>query len=147
VDLGGAFAVANAGHAHPRIAAAVAAQAARLMHGMGDVHPPAVKVELLEALAARFPGGGPARAVLGSSGADAVEAALETAQLASGRAGAVAFDGGYHGLSSVPSTSRRAPTSARRSSRACRRRPRSRATATWRTCAAPRAGRASRWAQ
>ena len=57
VDLGGAFAVANAGHAHPRIVAAVAEQAARLLHGMGDVHPSAVKVELLEALAARFPGG------------------------------------------------------------------------------------------
>jgi 4-aminobutyrate aminotransferase/(S)-3-amino-2-methylpropionate transaminase len=118
VDLGGAFAVANAGHAHPRIAAAVAAQAARLMHGMGDVHPPAVKVELLEALAARFPGSVPARAVLGSSGADAVEAALETAQLATGRAGAVAFEGGYHGLSlgALDATSRsdfRAPFAAR----------------------------------
>jgi 4-aminobutyrate aminotransferase/(S)-3-amino-2-methylpropionate transaminase len=118
VDLGGAFAVANAGHAHPRIAAAVSEQAARLMHGMGDVHPPAVKVALLEALAARFPGGGPARAVLGSSGADAVEAALETVLLASGRAGVVAFEGGYHGLSlgALDATSRadfRTPFAAR----------------------------------
>lgn len=118
VDLGGAFAVASAGHAHPRIAAAVADQAARLMHGMGDVHPPSRKVELLEALAARFPGGGPARAVLGSSGSDAVEAALETALLATGRAGAVAFEGGYHGLSlgALDATSRqdfRAPFAAR----------------------------------
>ncbi len=99
VDLGGGFGVANAGHAHPTVAAAVASQAARLMHAMGDVHPPRVKVELLEALAARFPGGGAARAVLGSSGSDAVEIALKTAQLATGRAGLVAFEGGYHGLS------------------------------------------------
>jgi 4-aminobutyrate aminotransferase-like enzyme len=118
VDLGGAFAVANAGHAHPRVAEAVAAQARRLLHGMGDVYPPAAKVELLEALAARFPGGGPARAVLGSSGADAVEAALETAALATGRAGAVAFEGAYHGLSlgALDATSRedfRAPFAAR----------------------------------
>ncbi len=98
LDLCGAFAVSNVGHAHPRVAAAVAEQAARLLHGMGDVHPPASKVELLEALAARFPGGGPARGLLGSSGADAVEAALKTAQLATGRAGVVAFEGGYHGL-------------------------------------------------
>jgi 4-aminobutyrate aminotransferase/(S)-3-amino-2-methylpropionate transaminase len=98
LDLSGAFAVANVGHAHPRVVAAVAEQAARLLHGMGDVHPPAAKVELLEALAARFPGGGPARGVLGCSGADAVEAALKTAQLATGRAGVVAFEGGYHGL-------------------------------------------------
>jgi 4-aminobutyrate aminotransferase-like enzyme len=99
LDLGGAFAVANVGHAHPRVVRAVAEQAGRLLHGMGDVHPPEVKVELLEALAARFPGGGPARAVLGSSGADAVEAALKTAQLATGRSGVLAFEGAYHGLS------------------------------------------------
>lgn len=99
LDLGGAFAVANVGHAHPRVVRAVAEQAARLLHGMGDVHPSAVKVALLEALAARFPGGGAARTVLGSSGADAVEAALKTAQLAAGRAGILAFEGAYHGLS------------------------------------------------
>lgn len=99
VDLTAAFGVANAGHAHPRVAAAVAEQASRLLHGMGDVQPPAVKLALLEALAARYPGGGPAKAVLGSSGSDAVETALKTAVLASGRAGVVAFEGGYHGVS------------------------------------------------
>lgn len=98
VDLGGGFGVANVGHAHPRVVSAVAEQAERLPHGMGDVHPAAVKVALLEALCARYPGGVPARAVLGSSGSDAVEAALKTALLATGRAGVVAFEGGYHGL-------------------------------------------------
>jgi len=98
VDLTAGFGVANVGHAHPRVVEAVARQAATLLHGMGDVQPPAVKVELLEALTARFPGGGEARAVLGSSGSDAVEAALETALLATGRAGVVAFEGAYHGL-------------------------------------------------
>jgi len=98
VDLGAAFGVANVGHAHPRVVRAVADQAAALLHGMGDVHPSAVKVELLEALAQRFPGGGPARAVLGSSGSDAVEIALKTTALATGRAGAIAFEGAYHGL-------------------------------------------------
>jgi 4-aminobutyrate aminotransferase-like enzyme len=98
IDLGGGFGVANAGHAHPRVVAAVAEQSARLMHAMGDVHPPAVKVALLEALAARFPGGGPARAVLGSSGSDAVESALKTALVATGKPGVIAFSGAYHGL-------------------------------------------------
>jgi 4-aminobutyrate aminotransferase/(S)-3-amino-2-methylpropionate transaminase len=98
VDLTGAFGVSNAGHAHPRVVAAVAEQASTLLHGMGDVHPSAVKVELLEALTRRFPGGGTARAVLGSSGSDAVELALKTAALATGRAGVVAFEGAYHGL-------------------------------------------------
>jgi 4-aminobutyrate aminotransferase/(S)-3-amino-2-methylpropionate transaminase len=99
VDLGAGFGVANVGHAHPRVVEALAAQEGALLHAMGDVHPAAVKVALLEALAARFPGGGPARAVLGSSGSDAVEIALKTALLASGHAGVVAFEGAYHGVS------------------------------------------------
>ena len=98
VDLSGAFGVANAGHAHPEVVSALGSQAARLLHGMGDVHPPAVKVELLEALVARYPGGVAARAVLGSSGADAVETAVKTALLHTGSPGIIAFEGAYHGL-------------------------------------------------
>ncbi len=99
VDLGAGFGVLGVGHAHPRVVEAVARQSASLVHAMGDVYPAAIKVDLLEALAERFPGGGPARAVLGSSGSDAVEAAIETAVLATGRPGVVAFEGAYHGLS------------------------------------------------
>lgn len=99
VDLGAGFGVAAVGHAHPRVARAVAEQSATLLHAMGDVHPPAIKVELLEALCARYPGGAAARGVLGSSGSDAVEIALETALLATGRPGVVAFESAYHGLS------------------------------------------------
>jgi 4-aminobutyrate aminotransferase-like enzyme len=118
VDLGAGFGVANVGHAHPRVVEAVCAQARGLLHGMGDVHPAAPKVELLEALVRRFPGGGPARATLASSGSDAVEIALETALLATGRPGVVAFEGAYHGLSlgALDATERgffRAPFAAR----------------------------------
>ena len=98
VDLTAAFGVANVGHAHPKVVAALSLQAERLLHGMGDVHPPAVKVELLEALVARYPGGVPARGVLSSSGSDAVDTALKTAMLATGRPGILAFEGAYHGL-------------------------------------------------
>ncbi|HEX2203247.1 MAG TPA: aspartate aminotransferase family protein [Longimicrobium sp.] len=97
VDLTAAFAVAGPGHAHPRIVAAVREQAGRLMHGMGDVHPPAIKVDLLRALAEVAPGG-LNRAILASSGAEAVEAALKTAALATGKPRVLAFHGGYHGL-------------------------------------------------
>jgi 4-aminobutyrate aminotransferase/(S)-3-amino-2-methylpropionate transaminase len=76
----------------------VADQSERLLHALGDVYPADAKVALLEALARRYPGGGPARAVLGSSGSDAVEAALKTALVATGRPGVVAFEGAYHGL-------------------------------------------------
>jgi 4-aminobutyrate aminotransferase/(S)-3-amino-2-methylpropionate transaminase len=98
IDLTSAFAVANVGHNHPRVVAAVRDQADRLLHGMGDVHPPAVKVELLDELVRRYPGGVPARGVLSSSGSDAVETAIKTAVLATGKAGIVAFEGAYHGL-------------------------------------------------
>jgi 4-aminobutyrate aminotransferase / (S)-3-amino-2-methylpropionate transaminase / 5-aminovalerate transaminase len=97
VDLTAAFAVAAAGHAHPEIVAAVQAQAAKLMHGMGDVHPPAIKVEVLRALAEVTPAG-LRRSVLANSGAEAVEAALKTVAIASGRPRVLAFRGSYHGL-------------------------------------------------
>ena len=109
VDLTAAFGVANVGHAHPDVVHAVAHQAETLLHGMGDVHPARVKVELLEKLASIYPrglgsSGGAAgapdvRGVLSSSGSDAVETAIKTAMLATGRAGILAFEGAYHGLS------------------------------------------------
>jgi len=99
VDLTAGFGVCNVGHAHPQVSRAVAEQAKRLLHGLGDVHPSRVRLELLEALVGQFPGAVPARAILGSSGSDAVEMALETALLATGAPGVVAFEGAYHGLS------------------------------------------------
>lgn len=105
VDLTAAFGVANVGHAHPEVVAALTRQAERLLHGMGDVHPARVKVELLERLVALYPRPSPdaapveARGLLSSSGSDAVETAIKTALLATGRAGILAFEGAYHGLS------------------------------------------------
>ena len=97
LDFTGAFGVALAGHRHPLVVERIAAQARHLIHDMGDIHPPAVKVEFLEALAALMPWPD-TRTILGLSGSDAVEAALKTAQLATGRHGIIAFEGGYHGL-------------------------------------------------
>ncbi len=97
LDFTGAFGVALAGHRHPLVVERIVAQASRLVHGMGDIHPPAVKVEFLEALAALMPWPD-TRTILGLSGSDAVEAALKTAQLATGRHGIIAFEGSYHGL-------------------------------------------------
>lgn len=117
LDLTGAFGVALIGHAHPAVVEAVREQAGRLPHGMGDVHPPAVKVELLERLAALTPWDD-ARAVLASTGSEAVEIALKTAQVATARPGILAFEGAYHGLTlgALAATSRahfRAPFEAR----------------------------------
>lgn len=97
LDLTGAFGVALAGHAHPAVTDAVRRQAARLVHGMGDVHPPTLKVELLERLAGLAPWE-ESRTVLASTGSEAVEVALKTALLATDRPGILAVEGGYHGL-------------------------------------------------
>lgn len=98
IDLTAAFGVANAGHANPRVAAAVADQAARLMHGMGDIHPTAVRARLLERLAHVLPPG-LSKTFLATTGSEAVEAALKTAILATGRSRFAAYHGAYHGLS------------------------------------------------
>ncbi len=97
VDLTAGFAVSALGHRHPRVQEAIDRQAGELVHGMGDVHPPAVKVELLERLARLSPLDDP-RIVLGVTGSDAVEAALKTAVLHTGKPGVLAFTGAYHGL-------------------------------------------------
>jgi 4-aminobutyrate aminotransferase-like enzyme len=97
LDLTGAFGVSMAGHGADGVVEGIRDQAGRLIHGMGDVHPPAKKVEFLEALHDLGPWPH-SRAILGSSGTEAVEAALKTALLATGRPGVVAFEGAYHGL-------------------------------------------------
>lgn len=96
VDLTAGFGVASVGHRNPAVVAAAQAQLGRLPHAMGDAFPDPQRVRLLEALAERT---GLDHGILGSSGSDAVEAALKTARLASGRDGVLAFEGGYHGLS------------------------------------------------
>lgn len=98
VDLTGAFGVALIGHAHPRVVAAVQDQAQTLLHGMGDVFPNGPRIALMARLAELAPGD-LSQCLLASSGAEAVEAALKTAALHSGRPGVLAFWGSYHGLS------------------------------------------------
>ena len=87
LDLSGGFGVAALGHSNPKIRAAIAAQP--VMHALGDLAEAEVTVRLRERL------GRPTK--LGVTGEDAVEIALRTALLATGKAGIVAFEGAYHG--------------------------------------------------
>ena len=98
VDLTSAFAVAGIGHAHPRVVEAGKRQLDRLIHAMGDVYPSDAKVAFLERLARVAPGD-LSQCILGMSGASAIEAALKTAVVHTGKSGVLAFYGGYHGLS------------------------------------------------
>jgi 4-aminobutyrate aminotransferase-like enzyme len=101
LDLTAAFGVAAAGHANPRVVRAGTRQMAKLLHAMGDVHPHALKAQLARVLSGRtFERWGAARGktIFCNSGFEAVEAALKTAKLATGKPGVIAFAGAYHGL-------------------------------------------------
>ena len=110
LDLTAAFGVAAAGHANPNVVRAGQEQMATLLHAMGDVHPHRRKAELarelsritferwtsnLEAPKKKVE---TAKTIFCNSGFEAVEAALKTAALATGRHGVIAFHGAYHGL-------------------------------------------------
>jgi 4-aminobutyrate aminotransferase-like enzyme len=101
LDLTSGFGVATAGHGAPHLLQVFASQPLDLYHGLGDVHPSRLKADLCEALSkATFErwGLGSAKTTLGCAGFEAVEIALKTALLHTGREGVLAFRGGYHGL-------------------------------------------------
>src|SRR5450432_2155114 len=128
LDLTAAFGVAAAGHANPNVIKAGQKKMAKLPHAMGDVHPHALKAELAQKLSqmtferwtseskvqspkskidgvqtgselktknSKFKTG---KVIFSNSGFEAVESALKTAMLATGKRGVIAFSGAYHGL-------------------------------------------------
>lgn len=98
VDLTGGFGAAAVGHRNPRVVAAVEDAARRLLHGLADAAPHPTRMALAGMLSTRGPIRN-GRVYFASSGAEAIDIALKTAHLATGRPGVVAFDGGYHGTS------------------------------------------------
>lgn len=121
VDLTSGFGVASIGHRRPEVVAAIALQAAYLVHALGDVSAHPARLYLARRLVDLAPIASAeddkAQVFFAVSGADAVEIALKTALAATARPGVVAFDPGYHGLSAgaLAATSRpefRAPFSA-----------------------------------
>ena len=112
LDLTAAFGVAAAGHANSRVVKAGQQQMAKLLHAMGDVHPHALKAQLARELSRitferwtntpdarrQTPNPLTAKTIFCNSGFEAVEAALKTAMLATGKRGVIAFEDGYHGL-------------------------------------------------
>ena len=87
LDLSGGFGVAALGHRNPHVMSAISS--APVAHALGDLADAAVTAELRQSL--------PWPSKLGVTGADAVEIALRTALLATGKSGIVAFDDAYHG--------------------------------------------------
>ncbi len=97
LDFAAGIAVNSTGHAHPRVVAAIQAQAAELLHySASDFYLP-IYAETCERLAGMAPFAGPARVYLGNSGAEVVEAAIKLARYATHRQHVVSFLGGFHG--------------------------------------------------
>jgi 4-aminobutyrate aminotransferase / (S)-3-amino-2-methylpropionate transaminase / 5-aminovalerate transaminase len=97
MDLTAGFGVASVGHAHPELVHVAQQQMAEMPHAMGDAFPAYNKVALVKKLAQITPGH-LKRTLLANSGFEAVEVALKTAMIKTGKPGVIAFDKAYHGL-------------------------------------------------
>ena len=109
LDFLGGIAVVAAGHAHPKVVAAVAGQLATLGH-TSNLYFTGPQVDLAERLVDRF--GGAAKVFLSNSGAEANESAIKLARKwakehgASDRGDIITMRGGFHGrtLATVTAT-------------------------------------------
>ncbi len=99
LDMLGGVAVCALGHAHPALTAAIAKQAARLLHVSNLFYTPEI-VEAADAIVAKL---GPGRVYFCNSGTEANEAAIKAVRKLAWRAGEtdrieiVAIDGSFHG--------------------------------------------------
>ncbi|WP_018632752.1 4-aminobutyrate--2-oxoglutarate transaminase [Neomegalonema perideroedes] len=97
IDFAGGIAVLNTGHRHPKVVAAVKAQLDAFTHTAFQIIPYEPYIALCEKLNAIAPVGGPAKSLLFSTGAEAVENAVKIARAHTGRPGLIAFSGAFHG--------------------------------------------------
>jgi 4-aminobutyrate aminotransferase len=96
LDFANGIAVTTLGHAHPRVTAAIHAQADRLIGPTGAMGYAEPVVTLARMLAETFPD--PIDTVMFlNSGSEAIDGALKLARRITGRPGIVAFRGGFHG--------------------------------------------------
>jgi 4-aminobutyrate aminotransferase len=103
LDLGAGIAVNTTGHGHPRVVAAIAEQAATLVHTSVVVHHTR-NIELAERLAALCPFLDQPQVFFCNSGAEAVDGALKLARKVTGRPGVIAFRRAFHGRTLAATT-------------------------------------------
>ena len=97
IDFAGGIAVLNTGHRHPKVIAAVKKQLDAFTHTAFQIVPYEPYIELCERLNKLAPFSGPAKSILFSTGAEAVENAVKIARAATGRTNLIAFSGAFHG--------------------------------------------------
>jgi 4-aminobutyrate aminotransferase/(S)-3-amino-2-methylpropionate transaminase len=101
IDLGCGIGVTTVGHAQPDVAAAAAAQAAKLTHTLFTVTPYENYVRVAEKLAELTPGDFEKHSILVNSGAEAVENAVKIARKHTGRRVIVSLDHAFHGRTNL----------------------------------------------
>ena len=97
IDFAGGIAVLNTGHRHPAVLKAVQNQLGAYTHTAFQVIGYEPYVALCERLNKLAPFKGPAKSILFSTGAEAVENAVKIARAHTGRTDIIAFTGGFHG--------------------------------------------------
>ena len=97
LDMYAGHAVASTGHAHPRVAEAVAEQARKLIFYSNVVELEIRRTAAEKLLSYVYAPGGITSVLFANSGAEANENALKMAVRQTGRKKIVAFEGGFHG--------------------------------------------------
>jgi 4-aminobutyrate aminotransferase/(S)-3-amino-2-methylpropionate transaminase len=97
IDFTAGISVINVGHAQPEVVAAIADAARAFTHTAFQVCGYEAYVEVCETLCRIAPIDGERRAVLFSTGAEAVENAVKIARAATGRGGVLCFAHAFHG--------------------------------------------------
>jgi 4-aminobutyrate aminotransferase/(S)-3-amino-2-methylpropionate transaminase len=97
IDFGGGIGVMNIGHSHPKVVAAIKAQAEKFQHTCFMVSPYEVAIKLADRLCRVTPGSFPKKAMFVNSGAEAVENAVKIARYYTKRPAVIVFENAYHG--------------------------------------------------
>ena len=96
LDFGSGIAVTNTGHCHPKVVAAITAQAETLIHTSVVAHPTGM-IRLAERLAGLVPFMTEPQVFFCNSGAEAVDGSLKLARKVTGKPGVIAFRRAFHG--------------------------------------------------
>jgi 4-aminobutyrate aminotransferase/(S)-3-amino-2-methylpropionate transaminase len=104
IDFAGGIAVLNTGHCNPHVMAAVREQMERFTHTCFQVLLYEPYVTLAERLNKLAPIDGPLKTAFFTTGAEATENAIKMARASTGRAGVIAFTGGFHGRTHMTMT-------------------------------------------
>ncbi len=104
IDFAGGIGVVNAGHCPEPVVEAIREQAGKYLHTSFNVVSYEPYVQLCEELAEILPHGEQTKAMLVSTGAEAVENAIKIARQATKRQAVLCFTGAYHGRTMMAMT-------------------------------------------